>query len=328
MHATLIAVICIYCSNIFHLIDRADGFNSFVRRRSSRAHYSRTLTRSKRWHPSPLDDEDNCKYIIFVVHGVGASSASLHKNIDLFRDTMEYVASEAFPSESINTHIELINWKSDIVREQENLLVGLRPQSPARLERVREMLGSAFSDIASFMIPERNERLVSNVVGQMNSIFADLVKTKKFKNSKIAIVGYSLGSLICHDILSEDSLAPRLSFKVDKLFLWGSPLSPYLRFTEKELKLNVTFYNIYHPLDPMAFRLEPLTDCRYKPAIQIDRKSWGKRLPPKRLDFALQSTNFCSLIFPFLRDLEVCTSHMDYWKNKDLCSFILNILRE
>jgi len=87
------------------------------------------------------------------------------------------------------------------------------------------------------------------------------------RNARVSIAGHSLGSVIAYDVLTGFGRDGGLSleFEVDNFFLWGSPLAAFVSIADKEqqsgkfvLPGRTNTYNMFHPHDPVAFRLEPL----------------------------------------------------------------------
>jgi hypothetical protein len=117
----------------------------------------------------------------------------------------------------------------------------------------------------------------------------------------ISIAGHSLGSIITWDILDHQvkmsaSIAPtkevlqpefttpeqqtthenyetsypQLDFEVDNAFMLGSPISVFLMIRNQSNPLSVDHtlrgcsrvFNIFHPYDPVSYRIEPLLDPR------------------------------------------------------------------
>jgi hypothetical protein len=66
------------------------------------------------------------------------------------------------------------------------------------------------------------------------------------------------------------SAYPQLSFNVDNAFMLGSPLAVFLMIRNQRKPLSADFtlsgcsrvFNIFHPYDPVAYRIEPLLDPR------------------------------------------------------------------
>lgn len=79
---------------------------------------------------------------------------------------------------------------------------------------------------------------------------------------------------------SSDSRLPRFEFEVGEFFMFGSPLSIVLaarRLTDNRIgnqKPNCQqVYNLFHPTDPIASRIEPLLSARFSmlPPVNIPR---------------------------------------------------------
>lgn len=79
---------------------------------------------------------------------------------------------------------------------------------------------------------------------------------------------------------TSDSRLPRFEFEVGEFFMFGSPLSIILasrRLTDNRIgnqKPNCQqVYNLFHPTDPIASRIEPLLSARFSmlPPINIPR---------------------------------------------------------
>jgi hypothetical protein len=109
---------------------------------------------------------------------------------------------------------------------------------------------------------------------------------KNFKG-KVSWIGHSLGSVISYDIFIKQNLSQKqfdtsdegpngeplcwseeqdlqLDFEVENFFLLGSPLASFVtlvndeNFVRSKLPTCCEFYNIYHPLDLVAYRIEML----------------------------------------------------------------------
>jgi len=210
--------------------------------------------------PAP-DDSPPIDHIVLVVHGINGSEENLESNLGRFRESIDQV--KLLWNLPTLVHVELINWKAAVIGIQSSLFERITPREMSFESRM--FINLAISDAAFYLTPSHCDLIQSTVVSLLNDRIRQLIKQypRKFSNSKISLVGYSLGSVILHDILSSEPT--NLDFQVHNLFLWGSPLSAYLSVKDKEYqtgkfilpkKLNI--YNIYHPHDPVAFRIEPL----------------------------------------------------------------------
>ena len=223
-------------------------------------------TRSHRLQPpSTLDqtitqehdnDEDNddhtdlspIDHVVLVVHGINGSEESLESNLARFRESIDQV--KMLWHIPTLAHVELINWKSAVIGIQSSLFERITPREMSFESRM--FINFAISDAAFYLTPSHCELIQSTVVSLLNDRVNELKLKyrKKFAKCKYSLVGYSLGSVILHDILSSEPTT--LDFQVENLFFWGSPLSAYLSVKDREYqngkfqlprKMNV--FNIY-----------------------------------------------------------------------------------
>ncbi|XP_044748560.1 protein retinal degeneration B isoform X4 [Coccinella septempunctata] len=144
---------------------------------------------------------------------------------------------------------------------------------------------------------------------------------------------------------SDPSGNNKFDFEVSDFFMFGSPLGLVLAYrklaTSEDKTSNIArpnciqVYNLFHPTDPVAARLEPLLSARFSilPPVNIPRyakyplgngqpyhllqnKWWGN----KRMDYALYCpeglSNFPTNALPHL-------FHASYWESSDVIAFIL-----
>lgn len=272
-------------------------------------------------------------HIIFIVHGVGTENSRLASSAMKFRQTLDTVKGHSFKDTPCETHVEVINWKKTVKKEQLSLLQRLKPSASADVDEMRDTINNAATDLMYFLTPSRKESLVSDVTNQLNTAYETLLETDptRFRNAKVAIVGYSMGAMIVYDILSSPE---SLVFPVHSFFSWGSPLAAYLSIeNSNELQLPRAlrhYFNIYHPLDPFGFRQEPLiVGYQSKPAEQL--RKWFT-LPfsgedksntqggVQRIDYVLPTSLYDTV---GITELLMLQSHSSYWTSTDVAFHIL-----
>jgi hypothetical protein len=150
---------------------------------------------------------------------------------------------------------------------------------------------------------------VINELNRVYSLFIQRFPNFERDGGKVSILGHSLGSVISFDILSFDKVSdtnndsPRFSddpgidlvdklfeqlkFKVDTFYAMGSPIGLFLLLRNKKLGVKDIpgpysadectkcltvrrFYNIFHPHDPVAYRLEPFVSKRFLSSQPFD----------------------------------------------------------
>lgn len=91
----------------------------------------------------------------------------------------------------------------------------------------------------------------------------------------VMLVGHSLGGVALFDLLR----GGRMSFQARSLFVLGSPVGLLLDASEDASPSSLAFpggtrlFNVFHPLDPVAYRVEPLLAPEFgrKPAAKVPR---------------------------------------------------------
>ena len=247
-----------------------------------------------------LDDTINLQlavdHIIFFIHGIGGSldGSGAEHSITKLKETIEFVRRQWFWPVHCELHIEMINWKVEIGVEQAAIFERIMSSK----ESSREWGNYLMSDVMFYMVPWRRAKMQAIVARILNARVKALRESapQKFGKSKVSLLGYSLGSLITHDLLSAQAdhvLNPEapavipndsplgLNFQVNSVFLCGSPLAAYLSTIcadGEEPKLELPnrinrYFNVIDSSDAISFRQEPLffgssvTECA--PAVPL-----------------------------------------------------------
>jgi hypothetical protein len=302
------------------------------------------------------------EHVVLVVHGINGSEEYLYHNLEKMKASFEEVRCAWFGKQTSSSlcHLELINWKSQVIGIQSSLFEKITPRGSFSIDS-RMFFNYAISDVAFYLTPAHCERIKTIVQRLINGKISELHEKfpSKFAKSKISLVGYSLGSVILHDILTDQGTYP-LCHSITNLFLWGSPLSAYLSVKDAEyqggkfaIPNEIPIFNIYHPHDPVAFRIEPLfyfQDSEIADAETIAywenngllvNKAFEKSItdmmtsmsgredpatrqlvPKRRLDFVLQESMTEALSHKY----SMLTAHYSYWSSRDVALFMIKKL--
>lgn len=231
-------------------------------------------------------DGQNVDFILIMLHGIGSNPKMLATDYRMIRYMINSMKQYWFYRQKFKVHVHLVDWKRLVVDAQ-NLLFEHTYVTTAK--ETRKMITSHILDIGFYLNPRYSDYLLEGLVQELDSEITRLRNhpTGRFKNSKVAIIGYSLGSVILHEILVgnpgrpsnlKEEERPRLRSKVDYIFTVGSPLSCFMIFqcpqfmkTGMKLPEGVEAYNVFHPYDPVAFRWERLiySDVKDLPEPEI-----------------------------------------------------------
>lgn len=197
---------------------------------------------------------------------------------------------EAFSVQSTRkTLAEQLSSSTKIHRNQ----VSVDDISLRTIPTMRSFANDTLMDILYFMSPAHHDIIVDIVTFELNFVVERYRKLTGFKGD-ISVIGHSIGSVIAWDILDnqqnshlapplsvvqEDSILPhaddsyrypQLKFAVQNMFLLGSPIPVFLMIRNQEKPLTKAFslkgcrkvFNIFHPYDPVSYRIEPLIHPR------------------------------------------------------------------
>ncbi|PFH34305.1 DDHD domain-containing protein [Besnoitia besnoiti] len=225
--------------------------------------------------PAASSGRPPCEHILLVVHGIGceAEGGAIHKQ--QFVKSLALVNEYWFWRKPVEVHVHAINWKQTVIHAQEHMFEHITLKD---VYETRRMLTLTAADLLFFLTPRYGDFIMTQVAEQLNEAVAKLRAhpSERYKDSKISVLGYSLGSVMAYELLAgrpfRPSLfdpatnpSPRLKFHVDSLFLLGSALPAFLLLHAPEIlkqgmwvPKDLHLYNIFHPCDPVAFRLEKL----------------------------------------------------------------------
>ena len=171
--------------------------------------------------------------------------------------------------------------------------VSVEDISLSTIPNLRSFANDTLIDILYFMSPAHHDIIIDIVSFELNFVVDRFRKLTGFKGD-ISLIGHSIGSVIAWDILdhqensssisrsstaqkdstlanADDSYRyPQLNFAVDTFYLLGSPIPVFLMIRNQEKPLSTAFtlkgcprvFNIFHPYDPVSYRIEPLLHPR------------------------------------------------------------------
>ena len=156
------------------------------------------------------------------------------------------------------------------------------------IKPIRGIIGEVLLDILLYYEPYYNKLIMSFVIKEMNRVYKLYKERNPNFRGKVHILGHSLGSAIAFDVmLSQNKKGPKesqLEFEVDSLFCVGAPVGMFKLIRRKNIRSRLALgedfdpndpeseyaspkvrnlYNVFHPSDPVAYRMEPLVSPRF-----------------------------------------------------------------
>ena len=247
---------------------------------------------------SPEQEQQPKKHLIFIIHGIGQKlfdkrNRPIHIVCDWFREVLRMEVASGTKDEASQRAFQIlpIEWRLHLnfLKDQnsggdfDSIVESIYLPS---ITTVRHVLTDLSLDVLLYMSPEHYKVIIDYLVAEVNQVYKLFVSKNPSFSGKVSFLGHSLGSVLAYDLIScqfdapeTDSNSSRLDFKVDRFWTFGSPLPMFLllkginlsgtrgafsdhpksKALKKDRYLDCNeFYNLFHPNDPCAFRLEPL----------------------------------------------------------------------
>lgn len=230
-------------------------------------------------------------HLVLCVHGIGQRLSQRHESMSFVHDINLFrrLLKKAAGSENNRVQVLPVIWRHDVSfamtkaqidpSNTKVLPVSLQDITIDGIAPIRNIAGDVVLDVLLYSEPVYKEQILENVTLQVNTLVRDFLKKNQCKRQpKISIIGHSLGSVIAFDLLSTreskgtvktDKIPPskkQLEFSTENFFCIGSPLGLYQLINGQSINNdNLTsniraFYNIFHPSDPVSYRIEPLVE--------------------------------------------------------------------
>lgn len=180
---------------------------------------------------------------------------------------------------------------------------------------LRSVIADVVLDVLLYYQPVYHAQIIEATVRQLNQIYTKFcARNPEFaKNPRVSVVGHSLGSAIAFDIVS--SSATTLDFDVDIFFGVGSPVGMFQMLKGSRIGPGGVlpevkdYYNVFHPSDPVAYRVDPLVhrDAALLSPLEIpfaegtfpSQVQALQRLSARFASEASNMWNMASKVFPF-----------------------------
>lgn len=155
---------------------------------------------------------------------------------------------------------------------------------------LRDVVGDVLLDILLYYEPTYLKEIMRGVVAEINRVHKLYMEKNPDFKGKIHVLGHSLGSAIAFDLLAyqkdkkDKNNEYQLDFDVENLFCVGSPVGVFKLLQQKNIFSRIeageqfdptdlsshislpkcqNLYNVFHPCDPVGYRMEPLVDPQF-----------------------------------------------------------------
>ncbi|ORY04716.1 hypothetical protein K493DRAFT_311253 [Basidiobolus meristosporus CBS 931.73] len=221
------------------------------------------------------------RHVMFVVHGIGPSIGNggyFLNHLENLKGSLAEVQNEKF-EEYGAIEIFPIEWHNVLHEIVDN---DLNNVSLPTCQFMRSVNNNILADVLFYCSKPYGQVIVETVAHALNNTYEKFMKDHPDYEGTFSLVGYSLGGVCCYDILAHQEMkanagdysqilfeVPRLKFQPSNFFALGSPIGFMMvlrnqRFESYQVPEGCTFNNIFHPYDPVGYRVEPLIEDRYK----------------------------------------------------------------
>jgi pimeloyl-ACP methyl ester carboxylesterase len=212
--------------------------------------------------------------LVLCVHGIGESIWSkqlfnllpFESNCSTFRQFL----GEFGTSHSKRVEVLPISWfhifsESECAKRISDITL---PTVPF----LRQFANGAVSDVIFYLNERHRVKILQHVANRVADVVERFRSRNKSFSGRVTLIGHSLGSVICYDLLQSKLVEGLVD--IHHLFLFGSPLSMFLAAREDSLLQHfghcTSLYNIFQPHDPVAYRIEPFVD----PVLKTVDPAW------------------------------------------------------
>jgi len=249
------------------------------------------------WEPTSEEQlSQHVSHLVFAVHGIGEAlynrqndpqmgSMRFRGNCDLVRDNLNTKLVEntikKTPSIAPPGRVEVlpVEWSESI---HSNFLDRrLEAVTLPNLAGVRDFANLALTDVFLYTQSDIQGRILAHIQQRINALSDKFIARRPNSDNThqitVSFIGHSLGGVVLYDLLRSTSLND-LKFKPSAVFFMGCPLAMFLTIRDPfkaveeaggsaiqlPIHPNCRLFNIFHPYDAIAYRLEPLVDLRMK----------------------------------------------------------------
>ena len=237
---------------------------------------------SRGWDgPSEEDDandEKPAKHLVLVVHGIGESLFSKgNTKLPPFKESISRTRSiglDLNADKDYKTEFIPVEWFHRVQEKKDELAQSTLPSIPM----IRQFANEALLDGLLLLTPRWRKVILNTVTEGLVNVFQMFSKCNPDWNPEnVSVAGHSLGTVILFEILSSNNLpdTQRLPFVPQHFVAMGSPIAVFMNTVEEDpswlndritkMRISKSMRNVFHPNDPVAYRLEPLlTPCQHQ----------------------------------------------------------------
>jgi len=201
-----------------------------------------------------------------------------------------------------------VEWYAAVHEEETELTARLQDITLPTIPMLRNLANDVVLDVMLYLQPSFQQKILTCVGRELERLRAAFLARHPGYAGGFSLLAHSLGSIISFDLLSGQRGGggggapppaaadlrvpgveyPQLSFDLEDVLMLGSPTALFLALRAARPprgyrlpRVRGRFLNVFHPSDPVAYRLEPLVDRRLRelpPSYVPDCRGGGLKL--------------------------------------------------
>ncbi|XP_053622606.1 uncharacterized protein PAPLA1 isoform X2 [Plodia interpunctella] len=248
-------------------------------------------------------EPSNIDHLLLLCHGVGSACdmrfRSVEEVVNDFRSTSLQLLQSHYRNSYENgivNRVEVlpISWHGSLHSGETGVDRRLAEITLDSIPRLRNFTNDTVLDVLFYTSPLYCQTIVNTVCAELNRIYRLFKSRNPSYRGTVSLGGHSLGSVILYDLLCHQNSGqcpskrlvgggapggecsppicyPKLDFSPAALYALGSPIAMFecIRGVDSlgddfQLPTCTHFFNIFHPYDPIAYRIEPLINRQLK----------------------------------------------------------------
>ncbi|XP_066990985.1 phospholipase DDHD1 [Anabrus simplex] len=260
------------------------------------------LYRGYKEQATQTDRPVDITHLVFVIHGIGQKmdTGRIIRNTSTFRDCVAWVKQKYFQSSAHRAEFFPVEWRSSLKLDGD-IVEAITPHKLLGLRHLLNSSAMDIMYYTSPLYGCEVQRGLLEELNRLYTMFSRRNPYFAANGGKVSVIAHSLGCVIVYDIVTgwrpgcwqvdspasaatgassvpdtphrdvgPPTLLKGLLFQIDNLFCLGSPLSVFLALRSRNPQNNILpsslcrrLYNVFHPSDPVAYRMEPLLVREY-----------------------------------------------------------------
>lgn len=212
----------------------------------------------------------------------------LQSNYNLALSDLQKLSREGPPhSQAYDALFLPVEWHRAALETWQREVRCADPRPTARdTPTVRDAVSETMGDIIMIGSPFWRRTLSDHIASQIQLQLSAVRRNRPAFTGSVSIMAHSVGCNLALELLHRQLLP----FQIDAVVLVGCPIPAYAALapddqpilsTVRNLRSKVRFINVFHPLDPVAYRLEPFVmpkGSTIPPAVKVAprRRSFWK----------------------------------------------------